>query len=299
MSPDTPAYCLESEMNGKAIKLLWLIGLSIASSPASAQANFYFSPPVPVHMPVTQWQVQSDDEEGDTAEEFRPDLQVRELDLLRFKPMQSRRSSNLEKFAEAAATDRDRAQLTELFASQPNLIDDIGSVMQSYGLDPSNVADAYALWWMSAWLVANQRQDTPPSATISAVRDQARNAFAATPGFAEVDDAGKQQYAEALMVQATLLNTALEQSANQPEMLAQLAQAAKQGALSSGLDLNTMVLSEQGFVPRDGSDASGVVREDAQALAQVDDGSNATLVAIAAALGLGLGGAFWLGKKAG
>ena len=219
-------------------------------------------------------------------------------DVLNFRTLPQRTSTNLATFV-AKTREPAKADLARLFASQPDLIDEIGGVMQSYGLDPVNVADAYALWWMSAWLVANQRQDTPPAATIAAVRDQARNAFAATSGFAEADDAGKQQYAEALMVQAALLNTALEQSANQPEMLAQLAQAAKQGALSSGLDLNTMVLTEQGFVPRQGADASGVVREDAPAVAQVDDGSNATLVAIAAALGLGLGGAFWLGKKAG
>ncbi|MHA6316180.1 DUF6683 family protein [Altererythrobacter sp. CAU 1778] len=221
-------------------------------------------------------------------------------DVLNFRTLPQRTSTNLATFV-AKTREPAKADLARLFASQPDLIDEIGGVMQSYGLDPANIADAYALWWMSAWLVANQRQDTPPAATIAAVRDQARNAFAATSGFAEADDAGKQQYAEALMVQATLLNTALEQSANQPKMLAQLAEAAKKGALSSGLDLNTMVLTEQGFVPREGADASSVSPEDAPALAstQADAVSPATYAAAGALATLALGGAFWLGKRSG
>ncbi|MHA6316178.1 DUF6683 family protein [Altererythrobacter sp. CAU 1778] len=209
-----------------------------------------------------------------------------------------RTRQNLAEFVErTAATDKAAArELEKLFAFQPNIMDEIGGVMQSYGLDPANVADAYALWWMSAWLVANQRQDTPTKSTFAAVRDQARNAFAATPGFAEVDDAGKQKYAEALMLQAALLNTALEQSANQPEMLAQLAQAAKQGALASGLDLNTMVLTENGFVPREGADASD---ERNVSLATEQTDGAATYLGLAVVAGAGIAVAFFVGRSFG
>ena len=224
--------------------------------------------------------------------------QVADLD---FSYDRRRTSRNLSGFVERTR-EKDTAaadDLQQLFSAQPDIVAQMGGVMRQFGLDPHNLGDVFALWWMSAWLAANGRHDTPSPETFAGVSRQSRLALGTTAGVAEMDHAARQQYADTLMVQAIVLNSALEQARGQNDLMAKLAIAAKRGAMESGLDLNTMVLTEQGFVPREGADASGVVREDAPALAQVDDGSNATLVAIAAALGLGLGGAFWLGKKAG
>ena len=216
-------------------------------------------------------------------------------------PARTRR--NLQGFAQRAARADPAAgqQLSELFRDQPDIVAQTGAMVSGFGLDLSNVADAYALWWMSAWLGANRRTDTPDVSTIAAVRQQAQAALSATPALAAANDAERQEYAEALIVQAVLINTSLEQNAGDPEQLAQLAEATKRGAAASGLDLDTMVLTESGFVPRTGADARDAVENssDEEALASSGNASDGALyLGLAAVVAAGLGGAYALGKRA-
>ncbi|WP_231725984.1 MULTISPECIES: hypothetical protein [unclassified Sphingomonas] len=67
---------------------------------------------------------------------------------------------------------------------------------------------------------------------------------------AEASDAERQEFAEALLLQAAMLGSGLDQWAREPEMLERLAKAARQGALASGLDLAKMTLTPDGFVSR-------------------------------------------------
>jgi hypothetical protein len=145
-----------------------------------------------------------------------------------------------------------RAELQQMFAAQPTLMDDIAAGVRAYGFDPHNVADAYAVWWMNAWLVANKRDEVPDSGTIAMVKQQVYAAFAATPDFANTSDAERQEYAEALLLQATMLGSAFEQFKNDPKMLDQLSEAARKGAKAQGIDLSLMTLTAKGFGPRKG-----------------------------------------------
>ena len=215
----------------------------------------------------------------------------------------SRTRSNLQEFAERAAKADPVAgqQLRDLFRDQPDIVAQTGEIARGFGLDLANVGDAYALWWMSAWLGANRRTDTPDISTIAAVRQQAQAALSATPALAAASDAERQEYAEALIVQAVLINTSLEQNAGDPEQMARLAEATKRGAAASGLDLDTMVLTESGFVPRTGADARDAVdnSNDEEALASSDSASDSALyIGLAAMVAAGVGGAYALGKRA-
>ena len=103
------------------------------------------------------------------------------------------------------------------------------------------------------------------------------------------------------MIQGALLDSFNDEmrGAN-PEGMALLAQNARKGAKDMGLDLDTMVLTREGFKPREGADASEVIAgEDVPALAASESAetNTPTYLAIAAAATLGLGGAFWLGKR--
>lgn len=147
-----------------------------------------------------------------------------------------------------------------MIAAQPTIIQDISTAIRPYGLDARDVADAYALWWINSWLVANKRDEDPDRGTIAMVKQQARNAFAAIPAFADTSDADRQEYAEALLLQATILSSAFEQWQDDPAMLDQLAQAARQGAKTNGLNLSLMTLTRNGFVPSEGTEATDVSR---------------------------------------
>ena len=233
-----------------------------------------------------------------------PDIAEASKDVsLSYSSDPARTRRNLEGFAERAAKADPAAgqQLRELFRDQPDIVAQTGAMVSGFGLDLTNVSDAYALWWMSAWLGANRRTDTPDISTIAAVKQQAQAALSATPALAAANDAERQEYAEALIVQAVLINTALEQNAGDPEQLARLAEATKQGTAASGLDLDTMVLTESGFVPRTGADARDAVdnSNDEEALASSGNASDSALyIGLAAMVAAGAGGAYALGKRA-
>ena len=290
-----------------AITVLFAFGVV-----STARAQYVYTPPVysPLQAITSdvefQGRVNSVVSDPETPD---PDLQAtndREPRVsLTFASDERRTIANFETFvARTRSENPDGAEeLRALLISQPKVIDQMGSVMRRYGLDPYNVADAYALWWASAWMAAATYHDEPTVQSIAAVRDQARAAFGATADFANVGDADRQQYAEALIVQSALLNSSLEQVKGNAEQERALSQAAKQGALASGLNLDTMVLTEQGFVPREGADASDALPGSAEneALASADnaEAGDAMLYAgLAAAVAAGLGGAYALGKRA-
>jgi hypothetical protein len=206
----------------------------------------------------------------------------------------ARTQQNLRSFISQSSDPAARANLEQMFAGQPTLMDDIAQGVRAYGFDPHNVADAYAVWWINVWGVSQKRNIEPDAVTVQAVKQQVYAAFAATPYLAQTDDATRQQDAEAFLVQAAMLGSAFEQMKNNPEQLDRLAAAARQGAEVHGLDLSKITLTSQGFVPRKGADASGsVAGEDdtirnARADTPAAEGESSGLgLALAAGAGLG------------
>ena len=164
----------------------------------------------------------------------------------------ARTQQNLRSMLSRTPNPAARAELQQMFAAQPTLMDDIAAGVRAYGFDPHNVADAYAVWWINVWGTSEKRNIEPDAATVAAVKQQVYAAFAATPDFANTSDAERQEYAEALLLQATILGSAFEQYRNDPKMLEQLAEAARNGAKAQGIDLSLMTLTAKGFGPRKG-----------------------------------------------
>jgi hypothetical protein len=129
-----------------------------------------------------------------------------------------------------------------------DFIDQIGGIMSSVGLSKNNVADAYALYWVNAWQVANGDSSTPSAQTMQAVAAQAARGLSSSPEFAAANDAQKQEMAEALMVQGVMIASAFEQAAGDRNQLKAIGEAVAKGAEASGLELDKMKLTDQGFV---------------------------------------------------
>ena len=188
--------------------------------------------------------------------------------------------------------------MQQMFAST-DVIGAMGRALVPLGLRTDDVADAYAVWWMSAWGAANGDNSTPGRATAQAVRAQSARAFAATPEFARADDATKQEYAEALLIQSVLIAGMMDRYGRDPSMMSKIAASVRQGARASGVDLDAMTLTEAGFVPAKKTGAvdpaPGAPRE---ALAATGDGKPGYDL-LAAAGGAGLGAAFLIGKAMG
>ena len=224
-----------------------------------------------------------------------------------YKSSNVRTRANLAKFVEKTrATDpAGAAKMAQLFAAT-DIIGLIDQKMQStYGMRANNVADAYAVWWVSAWMGARGRDDDATAGQMAMVKRQASNALAATPEFAAATDAGKQELAEALLVQAALIQDTIDTYKADPAMLAKARAAIAQGAKAMGLDLSTMTLTDEGFKPAARKSGAADAPPDAKptALAANENSapaaSNPPYLLMAAAGGASIGGVLLLGKAIG
>lgn len=168
---------------------------------------------------------------------------------LRYVPSPRRRAANLAAFVQKTrrSNPASAAAMEKLFAST-DIVEAIGQQLAPLGLRTDDVSDAYAVWWMSAWGAAHGDPGTPSRSTVQAVRAQAARALASASELNRADEATKQEMAEALLVQTALIDGMVEEHGRDPAMKARIASAVRQGARASGLDLNTMRLTEAGFV---------------------------------------------------
>ncbi|MET3712674.1 hypothetical protein ABIC65_003392 [Sphingomonas trueperi] len=169
---------------------------------------------------------------------------------LLYHPSKARRSANLAAFVQKtrAADPQGAADLQKVFA-EGDFIERIRALVAPHGLQIENVADAYTLWWLTAWHAARGNNDTPPPEILAAVKAQAARAVLATGEIAQASDAQKQELAEALWVQSALIDVAMEQAKQDPARLRRIGDAVRQGAKGMGLDLDAIDLTAQGFVP--------------------------------------------------
>lgn len=167
---------------------------------------------------------------------------------LRFVPSADRRKANFARFvSQRRKVDPAAAKELETLLADPQVMPSIDRQLRARGLRSDNMADAYAAWWIQAWQTAHGQTADPSPAAIRAVKAQSEQAFLASPALLAMDDGAKQEFSEGLLLQAVILGSALEQVAKDPGQLRTLAQIARSGARQSGLDLDAMTLTDQGF----------------------------------------------------
>lgn len=129
--------------------------------------------------------------------------------------------------------------------------DPIGSwsgIVRSDGLRAGDVSDAMAAYWVMNWVMANQG-DNNRTQTL-AVRDQVRRSMAGGP-VARLDDAGRQEMAEVLMLNFLVQHAAYVDAMQRGDnaMARRLGDAAVSRFRNEmGVDLRRLQLTDQGFV---------------------------------------------------
>jgi hypothetical protein len=123
----------------------------------------------------------------------------------------------------------------------------IAQEMAAIGLNANNLADAYAVYWINAWLGSRGRNDDLPPAQFLAVRNQVAAVLLSSPELTAASDAQKQEFAEGLLFQAALISATVESVQSNPEQMAQVQASILQGAQGLGLALNQMTLTAEGF----------------------------------------------------
>lgn len=228
---------------------------------------------------------------------------------LNFRPSLVRRKQNLAQFVNKTRADNPEgaAQMAKLFATT-DVIGVIGQGIAPFGLRVDNVADAYTVYWTNAWLGSRGRSDTLSQQQLDAVKNQAANALLAIPAFISASDAQKQEMAEAMLVQAAMIEAYIGNAKSDPELMSKVKAAIAKGGKGMGLDLYAMNLTPNGFVlGKRGSVVDDIDmvpgnESNDQALASATPSSDKEVpnyALIAAAGGAGLGGMFLLGKVMG
>lgn len=124
-------------------------------------------------------------------------------------------------------------------------------IAQPNGLDPNNVADAYAGYVIASWALVNG-ETTLSSAGIASFRDTVRQRLSKSAALAELSAADRQMLGEELMYNTVLVmanRVALYQNPN-PTLAEHAAAHYGEQFLAAGVDLTTLTLTDAGLVGR-------------------------------------------------
>lgn len=118
-----------------------------------------------------------------------------------------------------------------------------------------DASDAMASYWILNWMIANNETADRPDdrARAAAVKRQVGGIIAGNPTFASMNDAQKQEMAEALMLNFIYQHKSFSEAArtNDSAMQGRLADAAVARFRNEmGVDLRAIHLTDQGFVSR-------------------------------------------------
>ncbi len=117
------------------------------------------------------------------------------------------------------------------------------------GLAPGDTVDAMASYFALNWVIANQQPEADFS--LTAVQQQVRTSMKSNPAFQDLDDAGRQEFAEILMMNFLLQQAVLSDAyvRGDQQMMQQLADAAVARFKSEmGVDLRTLKPTSAGLV---------------------------------------------------
>ena len=171
------------------------------------------------------------------------------LAKLNYRPSLDVRKQNITVFLDGLRSlNPDVAGEFEKVFAQVDIIDEIGKAVAPYGLKTDNMADAYTIYLMNAWMAANGRTDQNTAEQAAGVQKMAANALGSTPEMLKLDDAKKQQFAEGLMIQGFLFDAMLQATASDPVALAKVKADTRAGAKEMGIDVDLFELTPSGLV---------------------------------------------------
>lgn len=165
---------------------------------------------------------------------YRPSIEVRQRNMQQFV-------ARLRRVDPTSAADLQRT-----FARR-DVVAEVGGVMRPVGLNPNNVADAMAMYLVAAYYGVRGSVDSKP-ADYKVVSAQMARAISSTPGFANASDALKQEIAESMLVQAVLVDQAVQAAQKQPSAMPSIKAAIAKGSRGAfGFDVTRMRLGPNGL----------------------------------------------------
>ena len=168
---------------------------------------------------------------------FRPDPAVRARVYARSVAVARR----------AGATARNLDRYRQILMSG-KLRNEVSGILARYGMSPNNLVDATALYLAAAWLAVHGDNGAPTAAQMRGLRAQLAAAMTASPAILAASDTGKQELAEANIVQASLASSAVDSAEKNPAAAGRVrASVAGWVRDSYQIDLTRMTLTPQGL----------------------------------------------------
>jgi hypothetical protein len=206
--------------------------------------------------------------------------------------------------------DAEAGRQMEAMFTTGGFVQSIESALRSYGMKPNNLADAYSVWMVNMYSAARGDETPTSPATMKAVRDQVARSFASMPEFISAPDAKKQVLSDELLFRGAIIGGSLSSFTKGSDLRNEFIDNVRQTSKKSGFDVDTVSLTEEGFVPakgRKGADASDAIEDSEKSFVAADasepkgdDNDNTTSYAlIAGVAGAGIGMAFLIGKAKG
>ena len=187
---------------------------------------------------------------GKRGSQISPVVTSSDVKKLSFRVSKSQRKANLALFVrQSRELNPAVGDQLEALVNSVDIFGEFSKALTPLGLQVNNVGDVYALWWMNSWLASRGRNDNPSRTQIQAVKRQVARAMLSSSQFTGMTDAQKQQMAEALLLQAALTDAAVTQAKSNPSELRAVTISVKQGTREAGIDLDTINLTNNGFVP--------------------------------------------------
>ncbi|KRA67122.1 hypothetical protein ASD89_02570 [Caulobacter sp. Root656] len=124
-------------------------------------------------------------------------------------------------------------------------------LVASDGLRPGDAADALAGYWVLNWVMANGADSN--RAQVLAVREQVRSTIANNPGYARLNEAQRQEFAEVLILNFLIQHAAYVDAMKRGDQAAlqRLSDAAvTRFRIEMGVDLRRLQLTDRGMVGR-------------------------------------------------
>jgi hypothetical protein len=129
-----------------------------------------------------------------------------------------------------------------------DIIQKMQKPLSKYGITTTNLADAYAAYWVAAWEASHGVFDSQTERSqMQAVKSQVEKAFLTFPNIANATDADQQAYAEVLLVQAVMIENAAETVKKDGTKMPQFIRDVKKGAKVLGIDVDHFDLTQDGF----------------------------------------------------
>jgi hypothetical protein len=133
------------------------------------------------------------------------------IDTLKYTPSAELSKENLAKFYKGLNDTSPGlgTQLEQGLAGQ-DVFALLDTELAKYGVNPNNLGDAMAIYWLSSWMGINGRFEDPTIAQVAGTRKMVEVSMSHAPSIAKLSDADKQSSAQGLLLQVMLNEMMIE-----------------------------------------------------------------------------------------